>query len=43
MVPEFDAVCWLAPIGEVQGPIKTQFGYHLIWVLERDPEDDKSK
>ena len=23
MVPEFDACCWTAPIGEVQGPVKT--------------------
>ena len=35
MVPEFDQVVFSAPIGEVQGPVKTQFGYHLIEVTMR--------
>ena len=39
MVPEFDAVCFDegVPLGgtAVNGPIKTQFGYHLIQVFER--------
>lgn len=35
MVPEFDDVVFSAPLGEVQGPIKTQFGYHLIEVTMR--------
>ena len=35
MVPAFDKVCWSAPVGEVQGPVQTQFGYHLILVTER--------
>ena len=26
MVPEFDKVVFSAPVGEVQGPVKTQFG-----------------
>ena len=30
MVPEFDKVCWSAPVGELQGPIKTQFGKNVI-------------
>ncbi len=30
MVPEFDAACFEMEIGEVRGPVKTQFGYHLI-------------
>lgn len=38
MVPEFDAVCWTAPVGQVQGPVQTGFGSHLILVTERDPE-----
>ena len=42
MVPAFDKVCWSAPIGEVQGPVATQFGYHLILVTERT-EPDKEK
>ncbi len=35
MVPEFDAVVFSAPIGEVQGPVKTQFGFHLLEVTAR--------
>lgn len=35
MVKEFDAVVFSAPVGEVQGPVKTQFGYHLLEVTER--------
>ena len=35
MVPEFDQVVFSAPIGEVQGPVKTQFGYHLLEVTMR--------
>ena len=35
MVPEFDAVVFEAEIGKVHGPIKTQFGYHLVEVLRR--------
>ena len=36
MVPEFDQVVFSAPIGEVQGPVKTAFGYHLLEVTSRD-------
>jgi len=35
MVKEFDDVVFSAPLGEVQGPVKTQFGYHLIEVTMR--------
>ncbi len=35
MVPEFDAACKDAAIGKIVGPVKTQFGYHLIRVDER--------
>lgn len=35
MVKEFDEVVFSAPIGEVQGPVKTQFGYHLVEVTQR--------
>lgn len=36
MVPEFDKVVFSAPVGEVQGPVKTQFGYHLLEVTSRE-------
>jgi peptidyl-prolyl cis-trans isomerase C len=35
MVREFDEVVFSAPVGEVQGPVKTQFGYHLVEVTAR--------
>ena len=35
MVKEFDEVVFSAPLGEVQGPVKTQFGYHLVEVTHR--------
>lgn len=35
MVKEFDAVVFSAPLNEVQGPVKTQFGYHLLQVTSR--------
>jgi|TARA_B110000238_G_scaffold134258_1_gene144599 peptidyl-prolyl cis-trans isomerase C len=36
MVPEFDKVVFSAPLNTVQGPVKTQFGYHLLEVTSRD-------
>lgn len=30
MVPEFDEACFSMEVGEIKGPVKTQFGYHLI-------------
>jgi peptidyl-prolyl cis-trans isomerase C len=37
MVPEFnDAVFSKANVGEVYGPVKTQFGHHLILVTARN-------
>lgn len=32
MVPEFEQVAFKMKIGEISEPIKTQFGYHLIYV-----------
>ncbi len=36
MVPEFDAVVFKAELNKVHGPVKTQFGYHLIEILDRE-------
>ncbi len=30
MVPEFDKACFEMAVGEMRGPVKTQFGFHLI-------------
>jgi peptidyl-prolyl cis-trans isomerase C len=35
MVKEFDAVVFNEAVGQVHGPVKTQFGYHLLEVTER--------
>ncbi len=35
MVAEFDKVVFSAPVNEVQGPVKTQFGFHLLEVTAR--------
>jgi len=35
MVKEFDTVVFSAEVGKVHGPVKTQFGYHLIEVTKR--------
>ncbi len=35
MVPEFDKVVFSAEVGAVQGPVQTQFGYHLLEVTGR--------
>jgi len=35
MVPEFDKVVFSGNVNEVLGPVKTQFGYHLLEVTSR--------
>ncbi|HEX4952628.1 MAG TPA: peptidyl-prolyl cis-trans isomerase [Thermoanaerobaculia bacterium] len=35
MVPEFEQAAYGAEIGQVVGPVKTSFGYHLIEVLAK--------
>ncbi|MDX8403052.1 MAG: peptidylprolyl isomerase [Mariprofundaceae bacterium] len=35
MVPEFDKVVFSADVSTVQGPVQTQFGYHLLEVTSR--------
>ncbi len=35
MVSEFDTVVFNEEIGKVHGPVKTQFGYHLIEITDR--------
>lgn len=35
MVKEFDEVVFSAEVNTVQGPVKTQFGYHLLEVTSR--------
>lgn len=35
MVREFDEVVFGAEVGKVHGPVRTQFGYHLIEITAR--------
>jgi len=35
MVKEFDDVVFSGEVGKVLGPVKTQFGYHLIEITSR--------
>ncbi len=35
MVPEFDRVVFQEEVGQVHGPVQTQFGYHLIEITRR--------
>ena len=37
MVKEFDEAVFNGEVGKVLGPIKTQFGYHLLEVTKRTP------
>ena len=35
MVAEFEQCCFREEIGPVHGPVKTQFGYHVIKIIRR--------
>lgn len=35
MVREFDEVVFSAELNKVHGPVKTQFGYHLLEITDR--------
>jgi hypothetical protein len=34
-VPGFEEAAWDGPIGEVQGPVESQFGFHVVFVDSR--------
>lgn len=42
LVPEFEKTMNALPIHKVSKPVKTQFGWHLIEVLERKQKDDSA-
>ena len=39
MVPEFDTVVFTEEVNKVHGPVKTQFGFHLIEITSRSEID----
>ena len=41
MVPEFEDVAFKMPKGQISEPIKTQFGYHLIYVEDKKAAETK--
>jgi parvulin-like peptidyl-prolyl isomerase len=42
-VPEFEEAAFTLPVGEVSEPVRTNFGYHLIEVVERDDSRPKDE
>ena len=42
MVPEFEAQAFAMEPGEIRGPIKTQFGYHIIKFVSKTPSRTRS-
>ncbi|ROL56430.1 hypothetical protein D9V84_08355 [Bacteroidetes/Chlorobi group bacterium Naka2016] len=41
MVKPFEDACFSAKVGDIVGPIESQFGYHIIWVQDKKSEEFK--
>lgn len=42
MVPEFEEAAFSMAPGEIRGPVKTQFGYHVIRLVAKNPPHTRS-
>lgn len=42
MVPEFEEAAFKMNVGDVSAPVKTQFGYHIIKVVDKNEESVKA-
>lgn len=43
MDPTFDSVTFAAPVGRVTAPFQSQFGWHILEVLERDADSARAR
>ena len=41
MIPEFENTAFNMKIGDISEPVKTQFGYHVIKLMDKRPEEEK--
>lgn len=39
MVPEFEEAAFAMEVGEIKGPVETNFGFHIIYVYDREEEE----
>ncbi|MCL2434929.1 MAG: peptidylprolyl isomerase [Lentimicrobiaceae bacterium] len=37
LIYPFETVAYNTPVGDISMPVRTQFGYHLVWVQDRQP------
>ncbi len=43
MVYPFETTAYNTPVGQVSAPVRTQFGYHIIKVVDKHPNEGKLK